>query len=102
MAVKFISYVDEKSPGDWFIKLTDTLGEKDIICNNLDEYQKNLEEMADDYGNEIEVVWNKSKTLSIKSFNDLSEKMEKLKEEYSSEIDEINQPQNNEGFNPNE
>lgn len=98
MAVKFTSYVDEKSIGDWFIKLTDDLSKKEFICNNLEEYQKSLEELSLEYGNDIEVVWKKSKSLSIKSFNDLNTKMEELKERYAKEIDEISQKD----FNPNE
>lgn len=103
MAAKFISYVDEKDAGDWFIKLTDTITDESVICEDLDIYQKQLEELASEYGNDIEVVWSKSKTLSLKSYNDLNEKMDKLKEKYNEEIEKINTDNtNNEGgFNPN-
>lgn len=107
MAVKIISHVEENENGQWFIKLTDTLEEENsVICNNMSEYQKNLEEMALEYGNDIEVEWTKAKDLSIKSMNEINDEMEKLKEKYQEEIDELNKQkqenQNNEsGFNPN-
>ncbi len=104
MAVKFISHVDEKEVGDWFIKLTDTLSEQSVICEDLDIYEKHLEKLASEYGNDVEIVWSKSKTLSIKSYNDLNEKMDKLKEKYAQEIENINSKNSNNegGFNPNE
>ena len=64
MAVKFISHVDQNGIGEWFIKLTDTLEEVDVICNNLEEYTKKIEELGDDYGGDIEVVWTRSNTLN--------------------------------------
>ncbi len=102
MAVKFISHVDEKNPGDWFIELTDTLGERTVTCNDLKEFQKNIETMGEDYVNDIEVVWTKSKTLSPVSYQDLNDKMAVLQKEYEDEINKINGQQNDTGFNPNE
>ncbi len=104
MAVKFISHVEENENGKWFIELTDTLEEKTIVCNDMDEYKKNLEAMADNYGNDIEVVWTKSKTLSPASYQDLNDKMAELQKEYEKEISEIESQknENNSGFNPNE
>jgi len=105
MAVKFISHVDENKNGEWFIKLTDTLEESSVICNNLDEYKEKIEELGGEYGNEIEVVWTKSRTLSPHNYQDLNNKMEKLQKEYEAEIEQINQQSqsmdNNGGFNPN-
>ncbi|WP_320034678.1 hypothetical protein [Halarcobacter sp.] len=90
MPVKFISHVDEDKDENWFIKLTDTLSDKDAICNNLEEYKEKLEEYSSEYGYDIEVVWTKSKTLSIKNYQDLNEKMALLQKEYENEIDELN------------
>ena len=56
MAVKFISHVDEKDVGDWFIKLTDTLSEQSVICEDLDVYEKHLEKLANEYGNSYNFV----------------------------------------------
>jgi predicted RNA-binding protein len=91
MAVKFISYVDEDSFGNWFIELTDTLEETTVICKNLDEYKENIEELGSKYAADIEVVWTKSKTLSPKSYQDLNDKMAELQKEYQDEIDKINE-----------
>jgi len=105
MAVKFISHVDEDKLGNWFIELTDTLGERTVICKDLDEYKEKIEELGDEYGNDIEVVWTKSKTLSPKNYQDLNDKMAQLQKEYHDEIEQINQQnqdtQDNTGFNPN-
>ncbi len=105
MAVKFISYVDQDKLGNWFIKLTDTLEEKDVICKDLEEYQKQIEELGGEYGGEIEVVWTRSQLLTPANYQDLNEKMAILQEEYQEEIDKMNETnntQNNElsGFNP--
>ena len=107
MAVKFISHVDQNAVGEWFIKLTDTLEEQEVICNNLEEYSEKIEEMGGEYGGEIEVVWTRSNLLSPSNYQDLQEKMAKMQEKYQDEIDKINgknqENQDNEsGFNPND
>jgi predicted RNA-binding protein len=102
MAVKFISHVEENNLGNWFITLTDTLQNKSTVCMDMDQYKKNLEKLADEYGNDIEVVWTKSKTLSPQNYQDLNEKMAELQKEYAQEIEELNQnKEDNTGFNPN-
>jgi len=90
MAVKFTSYVDENSEGDWFIELTDTLEETTVICKDLDQYKENIETLGSKYANDIEVVWTKSKTLSPKNYQELNDKMAELQKEYQDEIDKIN------------
>ena len=106
MAVKFISHVDQNGIGEWFIKLTDTLEEKDVICNNLEEYSEKIEELGADYGGDIEVVWTRSPLLTPSNYQDIQEKMAIMQEKYQEEIDKINgknQEENDElsGFNPN-
>lgn len=102
MAVKFISYVDEDVFGNWFIELTDTLEETTVVCKDLEQYKKNIEELGSKYAADIEVVWTKSKTLSPKNYQDLSNKMEELQKEYKDEIEQISQQNQDEsGFNPN-
>lgn len=96
MAVKFISHVEENGLGDWFISLTDTLEDLTVICNDLNEYKEQIEELGEKYGNDIEVVWTKSKTLSPKNISDLNEKMALLQKEYEQEINQINQQNGNE------
>jgi len=107
MAVKFISHVEQNDIGEWYITLTDTLEEKSVTCNNLDEYANKIEELGAEYGGEIEVVWTKSDTLSPRNYQDLSEQMAKMQEKYKEEIDKINGKNDeidniNSGFNPNE
>ncbi|MEA3498643.1 MAG: hypothetical protein U9R16_06235 [Campylobacterota bacterium] len=106
MAVKFISHVDQNGAGEWFIKLTDTLEEKTIICNDLDEYEKQIEELGAEYGGEIEVVWTRSNLLTPANYQDLQEKMAQLQEKYKEEIEKINgnndMNESQSGFNPND
>jgi hypothetical protein len=107
MAVKFISHVEQNGVGEWFIKLTDTLEETDVICNDLEEYAKQIEELGGEYGGEIEVVWTRSNLLSPANHHDLQEKMAIMQEKYQDEIDKINgkvqeEQDNTGGFNPND
>jgi hypothetical protein len=99
MAVKFISHVDQDGLGNWFIKLTDTLEETDVICKDLDEYSTKIEELGGEYGGDIEVVWTKSDFLSPANYQDISDKMAIMQEKYQDQIDEMNNQES--GFNPN-
>lgn len=101
MAVKFISYVDQNNDGEWFIRLTDTLGEESVICKDLEEYEKEIGRMGENYGNDIEVQWQKSELLSPTNYQDINEKMAIMQQKYASEIDELNNNEDS-GFNPNE
>ena len=106
MAVKFISHVEQDEIGGWYIKLTDTLEETEVICKDLDEYTKQIEELGGEYGGDIEVVWTRSQLLTPANYQDLNEKMAILQKEYQEEIDKINEKneQGNDemsGFNPN-
>jgi len=89
MKVKFISHVDQNDNGNWFIKLTDTLENTDVICKDLSEYENKIQELGSEYGGEIEVVWTKSKILSPSNYQDISTKMDVLKEKYQEEIESI-------------
>ena len=100
MAVKFISHVEQDGVGGWFIKLSDTLAEKEVVCKDLDEYALKIEEMGSEYGGDIEVQWTRSKLLSPSNYQDLQEKMAALQEKYQEEIDKMND-NSQEGFNPN-
>jgi len=106
MAVKFISHVEQDEIGGWYIKLTDTLEESEVICKDLEEYAKQIEELGGGYGGDIEVVWTRSQLLTPANYQDLNEKMAELQEKYKEEIDKINETNsqlNDElsGFNPN-
>ncbi len=107
MAVKFISHVDQNGVGEWFIKLTDTLEETSVVCNNIDEYANKIEELGGMYGGDIEVVWTRSNLLTPANYQDLQEKMALMQEKYQEEIDKINgvnqeEESNMSGFNPND
>ena len=107
MAVKFISHVDQNGVGEWFIKLTDTLEETSVVCNNIDEYANKIEELGGAYGGDIEVVWTRSNLLTPANYQDLQEKMALMQEKYQEEIDKINgvnqeEESNMSGFNPND
>jgi hypothetical protein len=90
MAVEFISHVQQDDTGDWFIKLTDTLEQIDVICKDLDEYSLQIEQLGGQYGGDIEVVWTKSNTLTPSNYQDLMDKMDIMQKKYQDEIDKIN------------
>jgi hypothetical protein len=90
MAVKFISHVQQDDIGGWFIKLTDTLEQIDVICKDLDEYSLQIEQLGGQYGGDIEVVWTKSNTLTPSNYQDLMDKMDIMQKKYQDEIDKIN------------
>ena len=98
MAVKFISHVEADGIGGWYIKLKDTLEDNEVICKDLDEYKIKLEEMAAEYGNDIEVQWKRSKLLTPANIQEIQEKMDQLQKDYQDEIDQLN---NNEVDFPN-
>ena len=102
MAVKFISHVDQDGLGNWFIRLTDTLEETEVICKDLDEYAVKIEELGGGYGGDIEVEWTRAELLTPSNYQDLSEKMAIMQQKHQEEIDKINGVDNNNGFNPNE
>ena len=104
-AVKFISYVEQDGLGNWYIKLTDTFDNTEVICKDLQEYKEKLEDMGAEYGNDIEVQWIRSRELSPANIQDLQEKMTILQKEYEDEIKQLENNEvefNNSGFNPNE
>ena len=90
MAVEFITYVEADGIGGWYIKLKDTLEDKEVICKDLDEYKIKLEEVAEEYGNDIDVKWVKSKALTPGNIMELQGKMSQLQKEYEIEIDQLN------------
>ena len=102
-AVKFISFVEPDKMGGWYIKLKDTFDNTEVICKDMDEYKKNLEDMGAEYGNDIEVQWKRSNKLTPSSIEDLLDKMAKMQAEYEKEINEMYNDQNEvqSGFNPN-
>ncbi len=107
MAVKFISHVEADKVGGWYIKLTDTLEDKTVVCKDLNVYKEKIEELGGEYGNDIEVVWTRSQLLTPQNYQELEDAMAKLQEEYKEEIDQLNNgmqenPTMNGGFNPNE
>ena len=105
-AIKIISYVSNSDNGLWNIKLTDTFEDISVMCNDITEYQEKLQDMASDYGNDIEVIWERAKDLSPKNIELIQNEMLKLQEEYKDEIKNINEQNEvdtniQSGFNPN-
>ena len=102
MAVKFISKVEPNGLGGWFIRLSDTTEEdSEVICNNLEEYATQIEDMGAEYGGDIEVEWVRDKALSPASIQDLQEQMAIMQEKYQEEINKMNENENSYEFNPN-
>ena len=60
MAVVFTSTIKLDDQGKWFIELKDEADGRSEICFDMDEFEKKIEELGEDYGGHIdEVKWMK-------------------------------------------
>jgi hypothetical protein len=82
MSVKFTANIEEDiSDGGWLIRLTDTLDNTEKICKSLEEFESNINKMGDDYGGDVEVIWNKNKDVTDIHFKEIHDGMAKYKQE---------------------
>lgn len=70
-------------PHDWFIELTDTVINKIEICNDLEEFSKQIENLGSTYGGRIdEVKWSQDKKVSDEQYSEINAGMRKYQEEF--------------------
>lgn len=55
----------------WIIRLTDTVINQVEICHNLDEFSDKIEQMGDNYGGDIQVLWSKNEDVSEAHFSEI-------------------------------
>ena len=83
MAVKFISTIKEDGLGGWIIELLDTLDNRVAICKNMALYEDAIEQMGDDYGGDIEVVWKKDDNVTMAHFEEVKFEIAKYQQKYN-------------------
>lgn len=86
MAVKLTANIEEDYIGGWFIRLTDTLSEESIICENLNNFSEKIEEFGLKYAKDIEVVWSKNSDLTPEHFSEVYHAIEQIKVKMGEDI----------------
>ncbi len=83
MSVIFESKIKMNPLGDgWFIELTDTVDGRVLKCIDLEEFEKNVEELGADYGGRIdEVKWSSDDNVPQVFINEIRVGLEKFKQE---------------------
>ena len=82
MAV-FESTIKVDEAGDWYIQLIDTADGRIMLCNNIEEYEKNVEELGQDYGGHVdEVKWLKDDNVEQYILDEIRVEMDKYQEEH--------------------
>jgi predicted RNA-binding protein len=85
MAVKFISNIKENGLGGWCIELLDTVDNRKVICNNIKEYEDAIEQMGDDYGGDIEVIWQKDDNVTTSHMEEVRMEISKYQKIFDNE-----------------
>jgi len=103
MSAKFTANIEEdKKDGKWLIRLTDTVDNRVAICKSLEEFKTNIEELGDDYGGDVEVVWSKNQDVTDIHFKEIHNGMAAYKEdEVEDKTENIEVYEEESGFNPN-
>jgi recombinational DNA repair protein RecT len=73
-----IESVIKTSPlGRWYIELTDSMKEDEepIICLDVFEYADKIEEMGDEYGGDVEVIWSSEENVTPEQINEVRMQM---------------------------
>ena len=78
MSVLFESTIKIDENKDWYIKLVDTVDGREVICKNLEEYSKSIEDFGSDYGGNIdEVKWLKDDEVTPQIMDEIRFEMAK-------------------------
>lgn len=87
MSVIFESKIILNPTNDgWQIKLTDTVDGRVIVCNTLEEYEKNVEELGADYGGNIDKVnWSVDENVPPYFVDEVRLGMAKYQEEFAND-----------------
>jgi len=89
MAVVFEATIKMDENDQWYIELKDTLDERVKIAKDLDEFEKNVEELGDDYGGHIdEVKWLKDDDVPEVAMDEIRMKMAEQRAKIEEEMGE--------------
>lgn len=83
MSVVFESKIKlNPATNGWQIELKDTIDGRVMVCENLEEYQKSIEEMGADYGGNVdEVKWSVAENVPPYFVDEVRLAMAKYQEE---------------------
>jgi len=102
MSAKFTANIEENSDKKWFIRLIDTVDNREAICLSLEEFKLKIEEFGEDYGGDVEVLWSKNKDVSDANFKEIHDGMAAYKEEEVQDTsDNLEVQENATRFTPN-
>ena len=88
MAVVFEALVKNSKNGGWFIELKDTTDGRMVICKDLGEFEKKIQELGEDYGGRVdEVKWISHENLSPENEQKLRVGMMEYHEKYKDQLD---------------
>lgn len=103
MSAKFTANIEENTEKKgWLIRLTDTTDDRVAICDSLEEFKTRIEELGDDYGGDVEVIWSKNQDVSDIHFKEIHNGMAAFKEKETEDKSEnLEVYEETSGFNPN-
>jgi len=72
-----VESVIKTSPlGRWYIELSDTMQDSDVIvCMDVYEYADKVEEIGKAYGGEVEVIWSSDDNVTPEQINEVRMQM---------------------------
>jgi len=72
MSAVFRANIQNNPNGEgWVIRLTDTVQNQTLMCQNLDEFAAHIEKIGEVYGGDIQVFWSKDEEVSEAYFNEI-------------------------------
>ena len=76
MSVIINSTIKSNALGRWYIELNDTTEEDHmVICLDVNEYATKIEEIGQEYGNDIEIVWSSEENVTPEQINEVRMQM---------------------------
>ena len=84
MSVVFEATIKNRgeSPHDWFIELIDTVSSRKEVCNDIEEFSKNIEELGSAYNGQIDQVkWSKDDNITQDQYSEVNAYMRKYQAE---------------------
>ena len=82
MSVIINSTIKTNALGRWYIELNDTTEEDHMeICLDVNEYAVKIEEIGQEYGNDIEVAWSSEDDVTPEQINEVRMQMNAYEEE---------------------
>ena len=89
MSVIFEALVKNSEDGGWFIELKDTTDGRMVVCKDLNEFEKKIQELGEDYGGRVdEVNWISDENLSPENEQKLRVGMMEYHEKYKDQLDD--------------